>query len=714
MKLVLQGLGQAGLEESPRGRLEVEYCGVCRTDGKLYLEGQRDLHLPRVPGHEAVVRDRQEGQRFVLWPGIACGVCRDCRDGREHRCSTIRIMGFHFDGAFATALAPPRGSSFVMIPVPPTDHPELYTFAEPLGCVFHAFDNLEAATRSLLIYGGGTLGLMAWYLARDRGIPAVILERSQEKIDLLARRFPAVPVRKELHNSGYGAVFCACSDYQAFCSGIARLAKGGVLLHFSGITKNETVSTNLLNSIHYKELTLAGTYGLHPRDMERAVDFISREETFFSSLVEEIISLDAFPERAREVYQGKRLKYIIDPRKKAFSAYSGDSSGTVSCVAASREPLAVADSATGPGEILDILLPGCAIEPIPETAGSAARHRMDLKAKPLGSLGALEDLAVQLCAVQKTLAPRIERKAMVIFAADHGVAEEGVSAYPPEVTARMVDTFARGRAAINVLSRLHGLDLTVVDMGVRGAVTPQGQIVNKRIGPGTRNSALQEAMTPREALESLRRGREAFQEVMERGGPVDLAGFGEMGIGNTTAASAIIALATGKTASEVAGRGTGLDDQGLRRKIEVLEKMIALHGAPPGERLDGLAILRSVGGFEIGGIAGALLAAASARAMVVLDGLISTAAGVIAVMIEPAVRDYMVVSHASVERGHRAACEFLGVRPLLDLSLRLGEGSGAALAMPVIESAAAIMREMASLEEAGLVPPPGLIPPTSI
>ncbi|SIQ47809.1 nicotinate-nucleotide-dimethylbenzimidazole phosphoribosyltransferase [Alkalispirochaeta americana] len=695
MRLVMTGIGQAEMDECPQGALEVEYCGVCRTDGKLYLEGQRDLHLPRVPGHEAVVRDREGGQRFVLWPGIACGNCRDCRQGKEQRCRTIRIMGFHFDGAFASSLDPPRGSSFITIPVPPTEHPELYTFAEPLGCIFHAFDNLRGDERSVLVYGAGTLGLMAWRLARDRGIPAVILERSQEKIDLVARRFPAVPVRKELQNSRYGAVVCACSDYQAFCSGITKLAKGGILLHFSGITKNETVSTNLLNIIHYKELALAGTYGLHPRDMERAVAFIAREEEFFALLVEEVISPEDFPRLARDVYQGTRLKYILQPgRARCGDSFSDPPVGPISCEGSPEQRPGARD-----------ILEGQKIFPVSASIRSAARHRMDRKAKPLGALGDLEDLAVQLCAVQNTLDPQVRRKVMVIFAADHGVAEEGVSAYPPEVTARMVDTFARGGAAINVLSRLHGLDLTVVDMGVRGAVASHRKIMNKWIGPGTRNSALQPAMTSRQAMESLKRGREVFLELMDRHGPIDLAGFGEMGIGNTTAASAIIALATGKTAQEVAGRGTGLDDEGLRRKIEVLEKIIALHRGGQEEGPDGLDILRSVGGFEIGGIAGALLAAASARTLVVLDGLISTAAGIIAAMIEPAVKDYIIVSHASVEPGHRAACGFLGVKPLVDLSLRLGEGSGAALAMPLIESAAAVMRDMASLEEAGVVPP---------
>ena len=350
-------------------------------------------------------------------------------------------------------------------------------------------------------------------------------------------------------------------------------------------------------------------------------------------------------------------------------------------------------------ETLNISQIGSSITPVDRELEKSAQHKMDNKTKPLGSLGRLEQLAVQLCLIQGTLEPKIEKKHLFVFAADHGVVEEGVSAFPGEVTQQMVLNFLAGGAAINVLCRHFGIDLTVVDMGVKGMeFEDHPLLIKKKVAMGTRNFALQEAMTHEQATAALQNGIVAFNERYKKRA-FDIVGLGDMGIGNTTAATAIICAVTGISPHEVVGRGTGIDDKALEHKAKIIAKALEFH--KPASR-DGMDILTKVGGFEIAGIAGAALAAASKRVAVVLDGLISTAGGLIAYLIEPKVKDYLIAGHRSVEKSQNAALDYMGIEPVLDLNMRLGEGTGAAIAMNLVEAACKIMGEMASFEDAGV------------
>jgi nicotinate-nucleotide--dimethylbenzimidazole phosphoribosyltransferase len=280
------------------------------------------------------------------------------------------------------------------------------------------------------------------------------------------------------------------------------------------------------------------------------------------------------------------------------------------------------------------------------------------------------------------------------MAADHGVADEGVSAYPAEVTGQMLLNFARGGAAINVLCRQVGARLVVVDMGTRAAVDAPG-VLDRRIGPGTRNFTAGPAMTRAQATAALEAGIAVAGELAGDG--VDLIGLGDMGIGNTTAASALTCAFTGLDPQEVTGRGTGVDDAGWARKVAAIRRALAVNA--PGDPLDTAA---NLGGFEILGLAGVVLGAAAARLPVVVDGFITAAAALVAARLAPAAAGYLIASHRSVEVGHRALLAALGTKPLLDLELRLGEGSGAALAMPLVESAVRILHEMATFGSAGV------------
>jgi nicotinate-nucleotide--dimethylbenzimidazole phosphoribosyltransferase len=339
--------------------------------------------------------------------------------------------------------------------------------------------------------------------------------------------------------------------------------------------------------------------------------------------------------------------------------------------------------------------------PGPDAAAArAARERHDQLTKPAGSLGRLEHLAVQLAATTGQARPRLADKAVVVMAADHGVTAEGVSAYPADVTPQMVANFLRGGAAINALAGVAGARVVVVDMGVSVEVPAHPGLISARIGPGTRNIVAGPAMTRDEAERAIATGIEIARGLAERG--VDLVATGDMGIGNTTASSAITAAITGRPASEVTGRGTGIDDEGLARKVAVVERALEVN-AP--DAADGVGVLAAVGGFEIGGLAGVILGAASMRVPVVLDGFISSAAALVAATICPAVRPHLVASHRSVERGHSAALDWLGLTPLLDLDLRLGEGTGAALAMPIVDAALAALDEMATFAEAAVAGP---------
>jgi len=338
------------------------------------------------------------------------------------------------------------------------------------------------------------------------------------------------------------------------------------------------------------------------------------------------------------------------------------------------------------------------IEPIGKDLLSAAQAKIDSKTKPLGSLGKLENLAVQLCLIQKNFNPRIHRKSMFVFAADHGVVEEGVSAYSSEVTGQMVKNFLEGGAAINVLCRHGGIDIRVVDMGVAGEIENHPLLLNKKVRKGTRNFTLTSAMTPEETVSAIQNGAEVFLNEY-KSNPIDIVGLGDMGIGNTTSATATICAICGISPAEATGRGTGIDDKALKHKAEVIARSLRFHRPDPKDALD---VLQKVGGFEIAGIAGAALAAASKRTAAVLDGVISTAGGLIAYLINPNIQGFLISGHRSVEPAQEAALAFMELKPLVDLNMRLGEGTGAALAIHIADAAAKIMSEMASFEEAGV------------
>lgn len=327
----------------------------------------------------------------------------------------------------------------------------------------------------------------------------------------------------------------------------------------------------------------------------------------------------------------------------------------------------------------------------------AARERQNKLTKPPASLGRLEDLSIQLAGITGQAFPSVERKAVIVMAADHGVAIEGVSAYPAEVTAQMVLNFLRGGAAINVLARQAGARVTVVDIGVASEFEPMPGLIRRKVMCGTRDLAKGPAMARAEAEHAIQVGMDVLEEEFARG--LDIVATGDMGIGNTTPSSAIVAAITGLPVSQVVGRGTGIDDHGLQRKINVIEQALAVNQP---DATDALDVLHKVGGLEIAGLAGVMIAAASHRVPVLVDGFISTAAAMIAVGLSPRVGDYLIGAHQSVEIGHQAMLKHLNLKPLLDLHLRLGEGTGAALAFHLIEASTRILREMATFDEAGV------------
>jgi len=327
----------------------------------------------------------------------------------------------------------------------------------------------------------------------------------------------------------------------------------------------------------------------------------------------------------------------------------------------------------------------------------ATQQLLDAKTKPRRSLGRLEDLACRVAAIRGSTAPAPLHKAIVVMGADHGVAAEGVSAFPQEVTRQMLLNFARGGAAINVLARHAGARLVVADLGVVEALPDEPEIRADRIGPGTRNFAHGPAMTRGEAIAGLEAGIAIARELAGAG--VTLLGTGEMGIGNTTAASALAAVLTGAPPEEVTGRGTGIGDDGLARKLAVIRQAIAVNRPDPEDPID---VLGKLGGFEIAGLAGLILGGAAAGIPIVVDGFICGAAALVAIRLAPRAAGYLVGSHRSVEIGHRRVLAALGVEPLLDLELRLGEGTGAALAMPLVDAALGILRDMATFAAAGV------------
>jgi nicotinate-nucleotide--dimethylbenzimidazole phosphoribosyltransferase len=333
------------------------------------------------------------------------------------------------------------------------------------------------------------------------------------------------------------------------------------------------------------------------------------------------------------------------------------------------------------------------IRPVDEEVRAAARAELDRKTKPRRRRGRLEELAAQIAAVRGSLAPEPLRPAIVVAAADHGVAAEGVSAYPQEVTRQMLANFASGGAAVCVLGRSAGARLVVLDAGVIEPFDHQA-IRSMRLGAGTANAALGPAMSRQTASEAVARGVALAREL-----DADAVALGDMGIGNTTSASALAAVLLDREPGDVTGPGTGLDERGVAHKVAVVERMLAANRPDGG---DPLGVLAAVGGFEIAVLAGVALGAASEGALVVLDGFITGAAALVAARLEPELRGYLVASHRSPEPGHAAVLAALGLEPVLDLGLRLGEASGAALALPLLEAARAVLVEMATFEAAGV------------
>ena len=323
--------------------------------------------------------------------------------------------------------------------------------------------------------------------------------------------------------------------------------------------------------------------------------------------------------------------------------------------------------------------------------------RLDNLTKPLGSLGRLEELAKQIVGITGKHSPDLKNKVIFTLAADHGVTEEGVSAYTKEVTPQMVYNFLRGGAGINVLAKHVGAKVIVVDIGVAEDLKPDSRLTIKKINYGTKNMAKGAAMTREEAVKAIETGIDLFNDELENG--IDIVGTGEMGIGNTTAASAITASFTKRPVEEITGRGTGLDDKGLNSKISIIKKSLSVNNPDPTDAID---VLSKVGGFEIGGLAGIILAAAANKVPVVIDGFISGAAALIAYQIEPLVKDYMIAAHCSVETGHKVILGHIGLKPLLDLNLRLGEGTGAALGIGLADAAIKILTGMATFKSAAV------------
>lgn len=344
------------------------------------------------------------------------------------------------------------------------------------------------------------------------------------------------------------------------------------------------------------------------------------------------------------------------------------------------------------------------IAPAKAELADEAQIRLDCLTKPVGSLGRLEEFVRRLVAITGNSMPVLDRKIIFTFAGDHGVADEGVSAYPREVTRQMVFNFLNGGAAINVLARHAGAEVVVVDIGVDfdfEALREDAQTLVpfqiKKVVRGTKNMRKGPAMSRQEAERSIETGIRLAEEYAEKG--YKIMGTGEMGIANTTPSSAIAAVLTGRSVTDLTGRGTGINDEALNNKIRVIEDSISVNKPDPNDPVD---VLSKVGGAEIGGIAGLIIGAAAMKIPVVIDGFISTAGALIAHSLEPRTKDYMFAAHTSVEKGHKAMLERIGLKPILDLDMRLGEGTGAALAMLLIEAGLKIYKEMATFGEAGV------------
>jgi nicotinate-nucleotide--dimethylbenzimidazole phosphoribosyltransferase len=337
------------------------------------------------------------------------------------------------------------------------------------------------------------------------------------------------------------------------------------------------------------------------------------------------------------------------------------------------------------------------IKPVSSLRLKSAQTHLDSLTKPPGSLGLLEDLAKKYVAIRDTDHPTINKKSIIVFAADHGVTAEGISAYPAEVTPQMVQNFLNGGAAINVLAKQQNAEILVVDIGVNHRFEPHPELLDRKIAFGTRNMAKEPAMTRSEAEESITIGIQIAAQLAEK--DTDLLATGEMGIGNTTASSAVFSVLGGLSPKQVTGRGTGIDDATLDKKVSVIQHAIDKHAPNPDDPID---ILSKVGGYEIGGIMGLILGASSKNIPVVVDGFISSAGAALAIKLNPSVKDYIFSSHRSTEPGHQVFFDLHQASPLLDLKMRLGEGTGAALAFNLIEAGVRIYSEMATFQSASI------------
>jgi nicotinate-nucleotide--dimethylbenzimidazole phosphoribosyltransferase len=337
------------------------------------------------------------------------------------------------------------------------------------------------------------------------------------------------------------------------------------------------------------------------------------------------------------------------------------------------------------------------IKPLDEKAMAEAKMRQDNLTKPQGSLGQLESISIQVAGIKGNPRPRIVHKVIFTLAGDHGVTREGVSAYPSEVTPQMVYNFLRGGAGINVLARFVGARVVVADLGVASPLERHSELKEKKVAMGTQSMAKGPAMSREEAIRAIEAGMELVEEELPKG--IDILGTGDMGIGNTTSSSAITAAITGADVTTVTGRGTGLDDEGWERKVKVIQRSLEINHPEPKDAID---ILSKVGGFEIGGIAGVILAGTKYRIPIVIDGFISGAAALIATSLSPQVKPYLIASHQSAEKGHQIILNYLNLKPLLNLDLRLGEGTGAALGIFLVEASLKILDEMTTFAEAGV------------
>jgi nicotinate-nucleotide--dimethylbenzimidazole phosphoribosyltransferase len=338
------------------------------------------------------------------------------------------------------------------------------------------------------------------------------------------------------------------------------------------------------------------------------------------------------------------------------------------------------------------------IAPASEEWRILAWERLRAQIRPRGSLGRLEVMAARLAAITGSLHPTLSRKMIFVMAGDHGVAEEGVSAYPQEVTAQMVASFIRGWASINVLARHVGADVRVVDCGVAADLPEDWPVVRRKLGKGTANLARGPAMDRDQAIAGILAGAALVMDAVTLEG-YQMVGTGDMGIANTTPSTAMVAVFSGKPVTLLVGRGTGIDDRGLERKTTVIEQALAVNRPDAG---DPVQVLAAVGGYEIAALAGAVLGAAAVRVPVVCDGFIATAGALVACRLHPAACDYLFVSHRSQEVGHNTMIELLGIPPVLDLEMRLGEGTGAALAMDIVEAAGKVLAEIKTFADAGV------------